>query len=97
MLGRFGLKAGAPTVRHQSAGAFAGDIGISTLLFPAAWGECTEAQQECRNAPHGDGDERGFEIDAEGLDLVTFYSQNLGVPARRNADDPTVLRGKEMF
>ncbi len=28
MLGRFGLKAGSPTVREQTAGAFAGDIGI---------------------------------------------------------------------
>jgi CxxC motif-containing protein (DUF1111 family) len=97
MLGRFGLKAGAPTVRHQSAGAFAGDIGISNPLFPAAWGECTETQSVCRAAPHGDEDERGFEIDAEGLDLVTFYSRNLAVPARRNVDDPFVLRGKEVF
>ena len=35
MLGRFGLKAGSPTVMEQSAGAFAGDIGISSPLFPA--------------------------------------------------------------
>lgn len=97
MLGRFGLKAGAPTIREQSAAAFAGDIGISNPLFPAAWGECTEAQPSCRAAPHGDTDDRGFEIDKEGLDLVTFYSRNLAVPARRNADDPQVLRGKEVF
>lgn len=97
MLGRFGLKAGAPTVKHQSAGAFAGDIGISNPLFPAAWGECTDTQTACRAAPHGDGDDRGYEIDAEGLDLVTFYSRNLGVPARRDVNDPEVLRGKEIF
>lgn len=97
MLGRFGLKAGSPTVREQSASAFAGDIGISTPLFQAAWGECTELQTNCRNAPHGDGDERVFEVDDVGLDLVTFYSRNLGVPARRDVDDPQVLRGKEVF
>lgn len=97
MLGRFGLKAGSPTVREQSAGAFAGDIGISSPLFPAAWGECTEVQSECRSALHGDGDDRGFEIDVEGLDLVTFYGRNLGVPARRDVDDQQVLRGKEVF
>lgn len=97
MLGRFGLKAGAPTIRYQSAGAFAGDIGISNPLFPAPWGECTTAQEDCRNAPHGDNDARAFEIDAEGLDLVTFYSRNLAVPARRNVNDPKVLRGKEVF
>lgn len=97
LLGRFGLKAGAPTVREQSAAAFAGDIGISNPLFPGGWGECTKAQATCRAAPHGDGDTRGQEIDAEGLDLVTFYSRNLAVPARRNADDPQVLRGKAVF
>jgi len=97
MLGRFGLKAGAPTIRHQSAAAFAGDIGISNPLFPYPWGECTQAQGDCRAAPHGDKDDRTYEIDQEGLDLVTFYSRNLGVPKRRNADDPQVLHGKEVF
>ena len=38
MLGRFGLKAGAPTIRHQSAAAFAGDIGISSPAFSGALG-----------------------------------------------------------
>ncbi|MEM7616707.1 MAG: di-heme oxidoredictase family protein, partial [Pseudomonadota bacterium] len=97
MLGRFGLKAGAPTVLEQSAGAFAGDIGISSPVKPAAAGECTPAQTVCLGAIHGDGDDRGTEIDAEGLDLVTFYSQNLGVPARRKVGDPQVLRGKAVF
>ena len=31
------------------------------------------------------------------LDLVTFYSENLAVPARRKASFPDVLHGKEMF
>ncbi|MCQ0094175.1 di-heme oxidoredictase family protein [Roseovarius sp. M141] len=97
MLGRFGLKAGAPTVREQSAGAFAGDIGISNPLFGDPFGECTTIQDACQSAPHGDGDDRAFEIDAEGLDLVTFYSRNLGVPARRDMDNPEVLRGKQVF
>lgn len=97
MLGRFGLKAGAPTVREQSAAAFAGDIGISSPLFPNGAGECTAAQTECQNAPHGDADDRRFEIDDEILDLVTFYSRNLAVPARRDAADRDVLRGKQVF
>ena len=97
MLGRFGLKAGNPTVMEQSAGAFAGDIGISSPLFPAGAGECTAAQTICQDAIHGDGDDRGTEIDAEGMDLVTFYSRNLAVPARRGADDPLVLQGKQVF
>lgn len=95
MLGRFGLKAGAPTIRHQSAAAFAGDLGISSPLFPAPWGDCTAAEAACRAAPHGDED--GPEVSAEGLDLVTFYARNLAVPARRDIADPQVLRGKQMF
>ncbi|WP_100369450.1 di-heme oxidoreductase family protein [Yoonia maricola] len=97
MLGRFGLKAGNPTVRQQSADAFAGDIGISSPLNPNGAGECTDLQVDCQNAIHGDGDDRVHEIDDEILDLVTFYSRNLAVPARRDVDDPTVLRGKEVF
>ena len=98
MLGRFGLKAGAPTVRHQSAGAFAGDIGISNPLFPAGWGECTANQPVCRDAVDGgDAADGGLEIGGDGLDLVTFYSRNLGVPARRDLADPAVLRGKQIF
>jgi CxxC motif-containing protein (DUF1111 family) len=99
MLGRFGLKAGAPTVREQTAAAFAGDMGLSTPLHPAPWGDCTTAQATCRDAPHGqEPDVRdGLEVDQTALDLVTFYSRNLGVPERRDIDDPHVLRGKEIF
>ncbi|MVO15655.1 c-type cytochrome [Rhodobacteraceae bacterium CY05] len=97
MLGRFGLKAGQPTVHQQSAAAFAGDIGISTPLFPDPWGDCTIAQADCRNARHGDGDTRVTEIDQPNMDLVTFYSRNLAVPARRDLGDPQVLRGKQVF
>ncbi|MEX2520085.1 MAG: di-heme oxidoredictase family protein [Paracoccaceae bacterium] len=95
MLGRFGLKAGAPTIREQTAAAFAGDIGISNPLFPDPWGECSEVETACRASAHGD--DGGFEIDDEALDLVTFYSRNLAVPARRDLDDPEVLSGKRIF
>ncbi|KIN61226.1 thiol oxidoreductase [Sulfitobacter noctilucae] len=97
MLGRFGLKAGNPTIMEQSASAFVGDIGISNPLFTAGSGECTDLQADCLAAIHGDKDARLTEIDAEGMELVAFYSRNLGVPARRDVNDPRVLRGKEVF
>ncbi|NBD30253.1 MAG: c-type cytochrome [Alphaproteobacteria bacterium] len=98
MLGRFGLKAGNPTVLEQTASAFAGDIGISNPIHPAGSGECTDAQTDCTAALHGgDAEQGGFEIDRVGLDLVTFYSQTLAVPARRDVDAPEVLRGREVF
>jgi CxxC motif-containing protein (DUF1111 family) len=99
MLGRFGFKGGAPTVKEQSAGAFSGDMGLSTVLHPDPWGDCTPAQADCRTAPHGQEPEvrDGLEVDGQSLDLVAFYARNLAVPERRNMDDPQVLHGKELF
>jgi CxxC motif-containing protein (DUF1111 family) len=42
MLGRFGWKAGVPTITQQAAEAFAGDIGLSTTMMPFGSGDCTE-------------------------------------------------------
>ncbi|GHG23983.1 thiol oxidoreductase [Paracoccus aerius] len=98
MLGRFGHKAGNATIREQSASAFLGDMGLSNPLFPFPFGECSEAQAACRAAPAGQEPDvrEGLEVDGLGLDLVTFYSRNLAVPARRDLDDPQVLRGKKI-
>ncbi len=98
-LGRFGLKAGAATVRDQTAAAFSGDMGLSTPLHPDPWGDCSAAQDACRTAPDGaEPDSRdGLEVDQQSLDLVTFYARNLAVPERRDVDAPQVLRGKELF
>jgi CxxC motif-containing protein (DUF1111 family) len=98
VLGRFGWKATAPSVRVQAAEAFAGDIGISTPLVTDNFGECSVAQQECRLMPTGVQPRLG-EVEAPDpiLDLVTFYSKNLAVPARRDTGDPVVLQGKALF
>lgn len=95
-LGRFGWKAGNPSLLQQSASAFRGDIGIATPILPEPWGECSPAQAACRQAPHGDGGD-GVEISAKLLDLVVFYARNLAVPARPEAGDPDVLAGKRLF
>ncbi len=99
MLGRFGHKAASPNIRHQSAAAFADDMGLSTTVFPTPSGDCTTVQTACITAPSGQrpGLHDGLEVDAESLDLIVFYSRNLGVPARRNTDDPQVLAGKKAF
>lgn len=97
-LGRFGWKAGAPSIRVQSANAFAGDIGISTPLVNAPQGDCTSHQTACFDLPTGEQARLGFsEAPDPVLDLVTFYSSTLGVPQRRDVDAPEVLRGKQHF
>ena len=98
VLGRFGWKATTPSIKVQSAEAFSGDIGISTPLVTDAFGECSIAQSVCRDAPSGVQDRLGkVEAPDPILPLVTFYSQNLAVPARRDVGNPEVLRGKQLF
>lgn len=97
-LGRFGWKASKPTIREQTADAFVGDLGISNPDVPKSWGDCTEAQAACLAMPVGVQKRLGdTEAPDPVLDLVTFYSQNLAVPARRDIDKAEVLRGKQMF
>jgi CxxC motif-containing protein (DUF1111 family) len=97
MLGRFGWKAARATIRDQTAGAFSGDMGLSTELLPAAAGDCTEAQAFCRGAPSGADPPHGVEVAPTMFDLVVFYARNLAVPMRRQVDAPEVLRGKQVF
>lgn len=94
--GRFGWKAGTASIREQSAVAFSNDMGLSTRLKPAAWGDCTRTQVTCRDAFHGDGPNEPEVADAL-LELVTFYAAHLAVPARRDIDEPEVLAGKKLF
>lgn len=98
VLGRFGWKAQAASIRQQAAEAFAGDIGISTPEVPKPWGDCTEAQKACLAMPNGVQERLGAtEAPPPVMDLVTFYSQNLAVPARRDIEKPEVLAGKKQF
>jgi CxxC motif-containing protein (DUF1111 family) len=98
MPGRFGWKAGAPSVNEQSQGAFAGDIGISVPLHPNGWGECSDRQAGCRQAANGNSPQyQNLEANDEITQLVMFYSHNLAVPARRESNHPDVLAGRTLF
>lgn len=98
MLGRFGWKADMATIRSQTASAFAADIGISTPLLDRPYGDCTAAQPACLAKPTGEQARLGVsEAPDPVLDLVTSYSQTLGVPARRDPGNAAVLRGKQVF
>ncbi|WP_444660202.1 di-heme oxidoreductase family protein [Flavobacterium columnare] len=89
-IGRFGWKANQPNVRQQVAGAFLGDMGITTSLFPN------------ENAPYGVdlsliANGGTPEISDINFERVVFYSSTLAVPARRNYTDENVLKGKKTF
>jgi CxxC motif-containing protein (DUF1111 family) len=90
-LGRFGWKANVPTVAQQNAGAFVGDIGITSARFPEQ--PCAPGEDACLAAPHGGTPE----LDDAKLERVTFYTRTLAVPARRAVKDPAVVRGERVF
>ena len=86
------------SIRQQSADAFAGDIGISTPEVPRHWRRLHRGADECLAMPNGVQARLGdVEAPPPVLDLVTFYAQNLAVPARRKPDDAQVLAGKKLF
>ncbi len=88
-LGRFGWKANTATLLEQCAGAFVHDMGITNYLFPSETGY---------NQSNGNDllvDDPEIENDI--LDLVTFYTQTLAVPAPRNVESLTVRNGARIF
>ncbi len=91
VLGRFGAKAGAATVRDQTANALAGDMGLTTSRLPAA--PCEPEQSECLAAPSGGEPE----VDDGTLDSLAAYVRLLGVPAREDAQARATLAGKALF
>ncbi|GAA0317170.1 di-heme oxidoredictase family protein [Psychrobacter aestuarii] len=98
-LGRFGWKAGQTRLLTQNQSAFNEDMGLTSSIRPHE--SCTKAQTACLNAPtgadaQGEGKAR-VEVSDEVARFVEFYTRNLAVPNRRNADDPQVLAGKKHF
>jgi CxxC motif-containing protein (DUF1111 family) len=92
ILGRFGWKANQPTLKQQVAGAFLGDIGITSPIFP------NESISFNQFTTIGDKPNGGApEISSENLESVVFYSQTLAVPYRRNVQDANTLKGKDIF
>ena len=89
-LGRFGWKANQPSLRQQVAGAFSGDMGITTSIFPL---ENAPPSVDLSIIPNGGAPE----ITNSNFDKVVLYSTTLAVPARRDVGNQNVLKGKKIF
>lgn len=87
-LGRFGWKAGQPSLIQQSAGAYNEDMGVTNFIFPL---------ENSFDQPQYDQLNDEVELSDSLLHAVAFYMQTLGVPARRDADLPEVQAGKRLF
>ena len=91
-IGRFGWKANSASLQHQNAAAAIGDIGLTSTLFPQA--NCPPIQKICLSQAALSDD---VNLSDKFLAKLTFYTQTLAVPARRNVNSPDVLAGEELF
>ncbi|MDP8034504.1 di-heme oxidoredictase family protein [Pasteurella atlantica] len=94
MVGRFGLKAQAPTLAVQTADAAAHDMGLTNRFFPKE--NCMKAQTECLNAPIGRPSPEGL-LDLPDLRLkgIAFYVAHLKAPKQRPKDQ--FVEGYKLF
>jgi CxxC motif-containing protein (DUF1111 family) len=91
VLGRFGWKANQPSLAQQDAGAFLGDMGITSPLFPSQ--NCGKSASDCKGAPHS----KTPEADKKTLADLESYMRLVAPPARRNLKDPKILAGGKLF
>ena len=97
-LGRFGWKAGQPSLIDQAAGAFVNDMGLTSRLQLNE--NCMPHQTDCLTTDNGNGDSQAsynYEVADTILDAIDFYSRHLAVPERRNAYADNVQRGQVLF
>ena len=87
LIGRFGWKANVGTLLHQAAGAYNGDMGVTSSFFPT---------ENCKGAFRG-CDDHSAEVSDQVIADVAFYTQTLGVPARRDVTDSRTQRGEFLF
>ncbi len=89
VLGRFGWKAGKPSLIEQNAAAFNGDIGVTTSLFPEE--ECSYVQIDCLSKM------TAIDLEDDLLNKVTKYTQLLAVPVRRIDNPEAIKKGQRSF
>jgi CxxC motif-containing protein (DUF1111 family) len=86
VLGRFGYKASAPSLEVQIANAAVIDLGLSSHIRPAPYGDCTSAQRECLAiATNRSKAFDGEEISEETISLIAGYVRALDPKGRETA------------
>ncbi|MCB1174935.1 MAG: c-type cytochrome [Leptospiraceae bacterium] len=91
--GRFGWKAGQASIKNQNLSAFIQDMGITNHLYPEQ--NCTISQTACIQSPPGS--QKPTEVSAGQTDELEIYFMLIGVPGRRDWQNPQVRQGKELF
>lgn len=93
-IGRFGWKANMPNLAQQVAGAFNGDMGLTTSLFPDE--NCPDGLN-CDDMPNGVNAGETVEVPDEQFSRIMVYQAAISVPIRKEAKELEVLQGKVHF
>lgn len=88
--GRFGRKATAVDLLHQTAGAYHADMGVTSDFF------VDDVYNPLVGGPSGDN-VADPEVSRDVVHNVAFYLRTLRPPVRRGAGDPQVLAGEALF
>lgn len=91
VIGRFGWKAGAATLREQAAAAAWSDMGLTSLVHPVE--SCPKTQRTCRDAPRGGTPD----LSERALAALETYLRLLAVPAARSESSPRAQQGRTVF
>ena len=71
---------------------FSSDLGVTNDRYPE---EVCEEQEQCHQTfPNGN---HGIQITSPEMELVDLYLHSVGVPARRNVNNPVVQLGEQKF
>lgn len=79
---RFGKKAAAYNLLHQTVNAYSEDMGVASFFIP------TDVYSHQEIDP---------EVSSQTVLDVVFYLQTLKAPTPRNQEDPKVQQGKQLF
>lgn len=86
-LGKYGLKANTGSILIQVAAAFVQDMGVTNYVF----------KNENNITDPNAGNNITPDITDSVFDATVFYVRTLAVPARRDVEDATALRGEQLF
>ena len=89
-IGRFGKKALTVNLLHQTVGAYQQDMGVTSDLLPEDLFNPVAGNRTSDEAPDP-------EASSSTVANVVFYLKTLRAPSRRDADDPDVLAGEQLF
>ena len=89
-IGRFGRKAGAIDLFHQTTNAYFNDMGISSDFHPEDIYNIQSGIFSGDNAPEP-------EVSAAEFNQVVFYLQTLKIPPRRNTQQAEIKAGESAF